>query len=144
MGTGQSSLKGSNPTGSEDDGKSWYIHHWHGYKLNASEYVSLCSQCLLLSDVVQLDTIHHRDIQNANVGNTGRAFLRTCVMANTPPPGIDLNANQQGRLVSSMIALIILPTAFVILRLISRRVSRAGYWVRSTFANCFKVIQADF
>ena len=52
-------------------------------------------------------------------------------MANTPPPDIDLNANQQGRLVSSMIALIILPTAFVILRLISRRVSRAGYWVRS-------------
>ena len=56
-------------------------------------------------------------------------------MANTPPPGIDLNANQQGRLVSSMIALIVLPTTFVILRLISRRVSRAGYWVRSVVAD---------
>lgn len=115
-----------------DNDKSWQIHYWHGDKLNASKYVSLCTQCLL-RDAIQLDTLHH--IQNANVSNTGRAILRTCIMANTPPPGIDLNANQQGRLVSSMIALIILPTAFVILRLVSRRVSRAGYWVRSVVAN---------
>ena len=51
-------------------------------------------------------------------------------MAGTPPPGIDLYANQGGRLVASMIALIVLPTLFVIARLISRRVSHAGYWVR--------------
>ncbi|KAK0509450.1 hypothetical protein JMJ35_007844 [Cladonia borealis] len=49
-------------------------------------------------------------------------------MDQVAPPGIDLEANQQGRLVSSMIALIILPTIFVILRLISRKVSQAGYW----------------
>ena len=49
-------------------------------------------------------------------------------MANTPPPGIDLNADQGPRLVASMIALIVLPTLFVIARLISRKVARAGYW----------------
>ena len=48
----------------------------------------------------------------------------------SPPPGIDLNADQGHRIISSMIALIILPTIFVIFRLISRRISRAGYWVR--------------
>ena len=35
-------------------------------------------------------------------------------MADTPPPGIDLNADQGPRLVGSMIALIVLPTLFVI------------------------------
>ena len=49
-------------------------------------------------------------------------------MANTPPPGVDLNADQGPRLVASMIALIVLPTLFVIARLVSRKVARAGYW----------------
>ena len=65
-------------------------------------------------------------------------------MAEAPPPGIDLDANQQGRLVSSMIALIILPTIFVIFRLISRKVSRAGYWVRSPVANLSIRVHTDF
>lgn len=65
-------------------------------------------------------------------------------MDQIPPPGIDLDANQQGRLVSSMTALIILPTIFVILRLISRKVSRAGYWVRSPVANPSIGIHTDF
>ena len=47
-----------------------------------------------------------------------------------PPigPGFDLYADQSGRLKSANIALIILPTIFVVLRLVSRKVSRAGYW----------------
>ena len=65
-------------------------------------------------------------------------------MDQVAPPGIDLEANQQGRLVSSMIALIILPTIFVILRLISRKVSQAGYWVRSPVANLSVGLNTDF
>ena len=55
-------------------------------------------------------------------------ILRTGAMADTPPPGIDLNADQGPRLVGSMTTLIVLPTLFVIARLISRKVARAGYW----------------
>ena len=44
------------------------------------------------------------------------------------PPGIDLNADQGPRLVGSMITLILLPTLFVIARLVSRKVAGAGYW----------------
>lgn len=54
------------------------------------------------------------------------------IMATTPPPFdpvFDLYANQQGRIRASNIVFIILPTIFVILRLISRKISRAGYWV---------------
>lgn len=49
-------------------------------------------------------------------------------MADIPHPGIDLNADQGARLVGSMIVLIVLPTLFVIARLVSRKVARAGYW----------------
>ena len=49
-------------------------------------------------------------------------------MADTPPPGTDLKADQGPRLVGSMITLMVLPTIFVIGRLISRKVARAGYW----------------
>ncbi|KAL2046064.1 hypothetical protein N7G274_001511 [Stereocaulon virgatum] len=47
-----------------------------------------------------------------------------------PPssPGFDLYANQQERIRISSIVLIILPTIFVILRLVSRGISKAGYW----------------
>lgn len=47
-----------------------------------------------------------------------------------PPtgPGFDLYADQSRRLKSANITLIILPTIFVTLRLLSRKVSRAGYW----------------
>ena len=50
------------------------------------------------------------------------------MMADTRLPGIDLNANQGPRLVGSMIVLIVLPTLFVIARLVSRKVAQAGYW----------------
>lgn len=49
-------------------------------------------------------------------------------MAEALPDGLDLAADQGPRIVASMIALIVLPTLFVIARLISRRVSHAGYW----------------
>ncbi|KAL8818666.1 MAG: hypothetical protein Q9223_002739 [Gallowayella weberi] len=46
----------------------------------------------------------------------------------SPPPGIDLSADQGGRIIASMIALIALPTLAVAARLISRLVARAGFW----------------
>ena len=46
------------------------------------------------------------------------------------PPGIDLKANRGPRVIGSTITFIVLPTIFVVLRLISRKVARAGYWVR--------------
>lgn len=49
-------------------------------------------------------------------------------MAQATPDGLDLAADHGPRLVGSMTALIVLPTLFVIARLISRRLSHAGYW----------------
>ncbi|KAL8996332.1 MAG: hypothetical protein Q9169_004132 [Polycauliona sp. 2 TL-2023] len=48
--------------------------------------------------------------------------------ANVPPPGVDLSADQGGRIIASMAALIILPTIAVIARLTSRMVAHAGFW----------------
>ncbi|KAL2036834.1 hypothetical protein N7G274_010377 [Stereocaulon virgatum] len=45
-----------------------------------------------------------------------------------PPPGMDLKANQGPRVISSGIALIVLPTIFVILRFVSRFIAQAGFW----------------
>ena len=45
-----------------------------------------------------------------------------------PPPGIDLQADKGPHIVSSGIALIVLPTVFVVLRLISRYLAEAGFW----------------
>ena len=45
-----------------------------------------------------------------------------------PPPGTDLRADQGPRIISSGIALIVLPTLFVILRFVSRYLAQAGYW----------------
>lgn len=59
-------------------------------------------------------------------------------MANEAPPigqpGFNLYANQADRLRASNIAFIVIPTIFVILRLVSRKISRAGYWVRHQFS----------
>lgn len=49
-------------------------------------------------------------------------------MSLTPPPGIDLHADKGSRVMSSGIALIILPTLFVIVRFVSRIIARAGFW----------------
>ena len=43
--------------------------------------------------------------------------------------------NQTKRLIGSSVALIALSTTFVLLRLVSRKLSKAGFWVRfTTFA----------
>lgn len=52
----------------------------------------------------------------------------TKIMSLTPPPGIDLHADKGPRVLSSGIALIILPTLFVIVRFVSRAIARAGFW----------------
>ena len=49
-------------------------------------------------------------------------------MSLIPPPGIDLYADKGPRVISSGIALIILPTLFVIVRFVSRTIARAGFW----------------
>ena len=50
------------------------------------------------------------------------------------PPGTDIakymRDNQNERLIGSNVALITLSTTFVLLRLASRKVSKAGFWVR--------------
>lgn len=57
----------------------------------------------------------------------------------TPPdavvhqPGFNLYADQEGKILGAMIALIILGSTFVILRLTSRHVARVGFWVSETF-----------
>ena len=45
-----------------------------------------------------------------------------------PPPGIDLQADRGPHIISSGIALIVLPTVFVVLRIISRYLAQAGFW----------------
>ena len=49
-------------------------------------------------------------------------------MSLVPPPNIDLHADKGTRVMSSGIALIILPTVFVIVRFVSRVIARAGFW----------------
>ena len=44
------------------------------------------------------------------------------------PSGFNVHADQQQRVTSSGIALIVLPTCFFILRLISRLIAKAGLW----------------
>ena len=54
--------------------------------------------------------------------------------ADLPPvgkPGFDLYADQRGRIIGSLAAIITLTVIFVFLRLLSRKLSRAGFWVRS-------------
>ena len=61
-------------------------------------------------------------------------------MATDAPPvgqaGFKLHANQDTRLRASNIVFVLLPTAFVILRLVSRRIARAGYWVLNPSYPC--------
>lgn len=44
-------------------------------------------------------------------------------------PGFNLYADQKGRILGSMIALLVLSTTFVMLRLLSRKLSKAGFWL---------------
>ncbi|KAF6217677.1 hypothetical protein HO133_006779 [Letharia lupina] len=45
-----------------------------------------------------------------------------------PPPGLNLHDDQGGKVLGTMIALIALASTFVILRLTSRHLARAGFW----------------
>lgn len=45
-------------------------------------------------------------------------------------PGFNLYADQRGRIIGSCAAILSLTIIFVFLRLLSRKLSRAGYWVR--------------
>ena len=44
-------------------------------------------------------------------------------------PGFNLYADQGDKIVGTMIALIVLASTFVTLRLVSRYLARAGFWV---------------
>ena len=55
-------------------------------------------------------------------------------MSGPPPallnkPGFNLYADQGDKILGTMIALIVLASIFVALRLISRHLARAGFWV---------------
>ena len=50
----------------------------------------------------------------------------------TPPygkPGFDINGDQRGRIIGTCAVIIVITTAFVFLRLLSRKLSKAGLWV---------------
>ena len=44
---------------------------------------------------------------------------------------VDLEESQRGRIIGSCVAIFIITDLFVALRLISRKLARAGYWVSS-------------
>jgi len=57
----------------------------------------------------------------------------TVMSSNSPPhgrPGFDINADQRGRIMGSCVSIIVISITFVVLRMLSRKLSRAGYWVR--------------
>lgn len=45
-----------------------------------------------------------------------------------PPPGIDIYADQRSRIIGSSVAIIVITITSVGLRLLSRKLSRAGFW----------------
>ena len=47
-------------------------------------------------------------------------------------PGFDLHADQGDKILGTMVALIALASTFVVLRLTSRHLARAGFWVSAT------------
>ena len=44
------------------------------------------------------------------------------------PPGTDLTENQSTRIIATSVVLILFSTIAVVLRLIARRLSKAGFW----------------
>ena len=51
-------------------------------------------------------------------------------------PNVDLHADQRGRIIGSSVAIFIITDIFVLLRLVSRKLARAGYWVRLRDVEC--------
>lgn len=58
-------------------------------------------------------------------------------------PGFNLYADQGDKILGSMIALIVLASTFVALRLASRHLARAGFWVSETRIPAWKSKIAD-
>ncbi|MDI1491216.1 MAG: hypothetical protein OHK93_002423 [Ramalina farinacea] len=49
----------------------------------------------------------------------------------SPPlgkPGFDIHADQRGRIIGSLVATLVITDIFVVLRLVSRKLARVGYW----------------
>ena len=44
---------------------------------------------------------------------------------------VDIHADQRGRIIGSCVAIFVITDIFVLLRLVSRKLARAGYWVRN-------------
>lgn len=42
----------------------------------------------------------------------------------------DIHGDQRGRIIGSCVAIFVITDIFVLLRLVSRKLARAGYWVR--------------
>lgn len=64
------------------------------------------------------------------------AFLAGPTMSETDPfvapvgnPGFDINGDQRGRIIGSCVSIIAITVLFVFLRLLSRKLSKAGFWV---------------
>lgn len=55
----------------------------------------------------------------------------------TNDPGFDLYADQRGRIIGTMVAIFVITTTAVALRFLSRKLSRAGLWVRLCSCNTF-------
>ena len=53
-----------------------------------------------------------------------------------PPDGMDINADQRGRIIGSCVAIFVITDISVLLRLVSRKLARAGYWVRIHHERC--------
>ena len=60
-----------------------------------------------------------------------------------PPAGVDRYGDQRGRIIGSYTATIALTFVFVSLRLLSRKLSRAGYWVRCGNSRCSSKVSQD-
>ncbi len=45
---------------------------------------------------------------------------------------MDMHADQRGRIIGSCVAIFIITDIFVLLRLVSRKLARAGYWVSTS------------
>ena len=47
---------------------------------------------------------------------------------------VDVNDDQRGRIIGSCVAIFVITDIFVLLRLVSRKLARAGYWVKIAIA----------
>ena len=65
-------------------------------------------------------------------------------MSTAPPVGLDIHEDQRGRLVGAIVSVIVITDVFVLLRLVSRKLARVGYWVKDPLALGFEVCIQDW